>query len=167
MAEKIRIVTMQMYAERLGVSYQYIRRAYRLYTNQDLDVPPVVRRVERAMAPPNTVVGRNPLWLSTEIEEFEKENPPERILNEEPRRWRYGTEEDIYRVDENRLAAAATKVLDDREREVFFRRYTLGDHPFMTQKEVAEELGVTYQRVQQIQKEAEAKVRQALGMDDS
>jgi len=57
---------MQMYAERLGVSYQYIRRAYRLNVNQDLDVPPVVRRVARAMAPPNAVIGMSPLWLSSQ-----------------------------------------------------------------------------------------------------
>ncbi len=166
MPKKIRIVTMQMYAERLGVSYQYIRRAYRLNVNQELDVPPVVRRVARAMAPPNAVIGMSPLWLSSEIEEFEKDNPPERILNEESRRWHYGTEEDLYLIDEKRLEAAARKVLEDSEREVFFRRYTLGGHPFMTQKEVAKECGVTHQRVQQIQRDAEQKVRQALDMDD-
>lgn len=93
--------------------------------------------------------------------------PPERILNEEPRRWRYGTEEALYLVDEKRLEEAARKVLEDREREVFFRRYTLSGHPFMTQDEVAGDCGLTRQRIQQIQKNAEEEVRQALGIDDA
>ena len=165
MPKKIRIVTMQMYAEHLGVSYQYIRRAYRLNVNQELDVPPVIRRVARAMAPPNAVIGVHPLWLSTEIEEFEKNNPPERILNEDPRRWRYGTDEALYLVNEDQLETTARKVLNDRERDIFFRRYTLGGQGYMAQNKVAEEFGVTYQRIQKIQKDAEQKVRQALGMD--
>jgi len=70
-------------------------------------------------------------------------------------------------VEEERLEAAARKVLEARERDVFFRRYTLGGHLFMTQDEVAEACGVTRQRVQQIQKESERKIRRALGMDDA
>ncbi len=167
MPKKIRIITMQMYAERLGVPYQNIRHAYRLYTNQEANARPWIRRLARAMAPPNAVIGRTPLWLSTEIEEFEKDNPPEQILNENTRGWRYGTDEALYLVDEKRLEAVARKVLQGRELDLFLHRYRLGGHPFLTHKQAAEKYSVQRSRIGQIQHSAERKVRQALGMDDA
>jgi len=52
--------------------------------------------------------------------------------------------------------------LPEREREIIYRRYGLNNHDKQTFREIGEVLGVTYGRVQQLEKSALRKLRQMI-----
>ena len=52
-------------------------------------------------------------------------------------------------------------VLDEREREIIVLRYGLGEHPPLTQREIAVKLGISRSYVSRIEKKALAKLEEA------
>jgi RNA polymerase sigma factor (sigma-70 family) len=73
-------------------------------------------------------------------------------------------EEVLVSAEVERLLRVAAQELTPREREVLEARYGLGGRDPRTQHEVGEELGVTAQRVAQIEARALEKLRAALGV---
>jgi RNA polymerase primary sigma factor len=73
-------------------------------------------------------------------------------------------DEVLVAADVERVLRAADAVLSPRERRVLERRYGLGGREPRTLREVGEELGVTAQRVAQIEEQALRKLRGALGV---
>jgi RNA polymerase primary sigma factor len=78
------------------------------------------------------------------------------------RRAEEAFDEVLTSVDAARVIRAADRALSPRERRVLERRYGLGGAEPLTLREVGEELGVTPQRVGQIEEAALAKIRRAL-----
>ncbi|HXF71659.1 MAG TPA: sigma-70 family RNA polymerase sigma factor [Actinomycetota bacterium] len=76
-------------------------------------------------------------------------------------------EEVLVEAEVERLIRAAERVLSPREREVLEARYGLGGRRPETLREVGERLGVSLQRVAQIEAAALAKLRRALGVEAS
>jgi RNA polymerase primary sigma factor len=76
-------------------------------------------------------------------------------------------EQVLVRSDIERLLQAVEEVLTPREREVLEARYGLGGRATKTLREVGDELGVTAQRVAQIEGAALEKLREALGVEAS
>lgn len=62
-----------------------------------------------------------------------------------------------------RLRSFLVRALDDREREIVFLRYGLGDTPPKTQREVAQHLGISRSYVSRIEKKALDKLRSCFG----
>jgi RNA polymerase sigma factor (sigma-70 family) len=75
-------------------------------------------------------------------------------------------EEVLVSADAARVRAVAGRVLGDREREVLEARYGLGGREPQTLREVAERLGVSVQRVSQIERGALDRLRDALDVSD-
>ena len=75
-------------------------------------------------------------------------------------------EEVLVEAEVERLIRAAERVLSPREREVLEARYGLGGRRPQTLREVGERLGVSLQRIAQIEAAALAKLRRALGVED-
>lgn len=74
-------------------------------------------------------------------------------------------EEVLVEAEIERLLQVADRVLSPRERWVLEARYGLGGRDPRTLREVGEELGLTPQRVAQIEGRALAKLRAALGLE--
>jgi RNA polymerase primary sigma factor len=55
----------------------------------------------------------------------------------------------------------ALQRLPERQRHVLIKRYGLGDHETATLAELSDELGVSRERVRQLQREAEMTLRRA------
>ena len=72
-------------------------------------------------------------------------------------------EEVLVAADAGRLTRAADRELTHRERRILDARYGLDGHDPRTLREVGEELGLTPQRVAQLEKGALGKLRAALG----
>ena len=64
------------------------------------------------------------------------------------------------RKNSSKLYECLLQVLDDREREVITVRYGLGDREEMTQREIAERLGISRSYVSRIEKNALRKLRE-------
>ena len=64
------------------------------------------------------------------------------------------------RKNSSKLYECLLQVLDDREREVITERYGLGDREEMTQREIAERLGISRSYVSRIEKNALRKLRE-------
>ena len=64
------------------------------------------------------------------------------------------------RKNSGKLYECLFQVLDDREREVITVRYGLGDREEMTQREIAERLGISRSYVSRIEKNALRKLRE-------
>ena len=75
-------------------------------------------------------------------------------------------EEVLVEAEVERLIRAAEQTLSPREREVLEARYGLGGRQPETLREVGERLGVSLQRVAQIEAAALAKLRRALGVGE-
>jgi RNA polymerase primary sigma factor len=75
-------------------------------------------------------------------------------------------EEVLVEAEVERLIRAAEQTLSPREREVLEARYGLGGRQPETLREVGERLGVSLQRVAQIEAAALAKLRRALGVEE-
>ena len=76
------------------------------------------------------------------------------------------TEEDLFDELSSREAYAKLyenieNVLDEREREIIVLRYGLGEHPPLTQREIAVKLGISRSYVSRIEKKALAKLEEA------
>jgi RNA polymerase sigma factor (sigma-70 family) len=69
-------------------------------------------------------------------------------------------------ADTERLLKVAERMLTPRERLILEARYGLGGLEPQTLREVGEELGLTPQRVAQIEERALQKLREALGIED-
>ncbi len=72
-------------------------------------------------------------------------------------------EDVLVEAEVERLLQVADRVLTDRERWVLEARYGLGGRDPRTLREVGRELGVSAQRIAQIEERAIAKLREALG----
>jgi RNA polymerase primary sigma factor len=68
----------------------------------------------------------------------------------------------IYQTERTELLQRALGRLDERERQVLEMRFGLGEHTAMTLKEVGEEVGVTRERIRQIERKAFANLTRAL-----
>jgi RNA polymerase sigma factor (sigma-70 family) len=75
-------------------------------------------------------------------------------------------EEVLVAAEVERLLRVADRTLTARERHVLDARYGLGGRDPRTLREVGEELGLTPQRVTQIEDRALQKLRDALGLDE-
>ena len=75
-------------------------------------------------------------------------------------------EEVLVAAELDRLLRVASRELTARERHVLEARYGLGGHDPRTLREVGEELGLTPQRVAQIEQRALDKLRAVLGVED-
>jgi RNA polymerase primary sigma factor len=75
-------------------------------------------------------------------------------------------EEVLVGAEVDHLLRVAAKELTPRERRVLEARYGLEGREPQTLREVGEELGLTPQRVAQIEQRALDKLRAALGVDD-
>jgi RNA polymerase primary sigma factor len=69
---------------------------------------------------------------------------------------------DIYQSERTELLKKALGRLDERERTVLEMRFGIGEYTSMTLKEVGEELGVTRERIRQIERKAFANLTRAL-----
>jgi RNA polymerase sigma factor (sigma-70 family) len=69
-------------------------------------------------------------------------------------------------ADTERLLKVAERMLTPRERLILEARHGLGGLEPQTLREVGEELGLTPQRVAQIEERALQKLREALGIED-
>ncbi|TAL17086.1 sigma-70 family RNA polymerase sigma factor [bacterium] len=69
---------------------------------------------------------------------------------------------DIYQSERTELLKKALGRLDERERTVLEMRFGIGEHTSMTLKEVGEELGVTRERIRQIERKAFVNLTRAL-----
>ena len=74
-------------------------------------------------------------------------------------------EEVLVSVEIERLLRLADRELTPRERRVIEERYGLGGRDPRTLREVGDELGLTPQRVAQIEQRALQKLRAALGVE--
>jgi RNA polymerase sigma factor (sigma-70 family) len=68
----------------------------------------------------------------------------------------------IYQTERTELLQRALGRLDERERQVLEMRFGLGEYTAMTLKEVGEEVGVTRERIRQIERKAFANLTRAL-----
>ncbi len=69
---------------------------------------------------------------------------------------------DIYLGEQSELVDKILVTLEERERQVLQMRFGMGDHDEMTLKEIGEELGITRERVRQIERKALASLARAL-----
>ncbi len=65
---------------------------------------------------------------------------------------------DIHKQDNLKLLKQYFKVLTDREREIIIKRYGLDGHDEITQKEIAQEFGISRSYVSRIEKRALTKI---------
>ena len=73
--------------------------------------------------------------------------------------------EDVMRRVEGERALALVKTrLDERERQVIILRFGLGGAPVLTQREIADQLGISRSYVSRIEKAAIDKLREGFGM---
>ena len=71
----------------------------------------------------------------------------------------------VLRELETEELLAALSVLDARSRQIVALRYGLGGSPEKTLEQIGSELGLTRERIRQLQKSAEAKLRSTLDIE--
>ena len=73
-------------------------------------------------------------------------------------------EEISQKLSSQKVLRYMESILDSRERQIIKMRYGLGTTPAMTQRQIAERLGISRSYVSRIEKGAIEKLREALGM---
>ena len=111
----------------------------------------IVRRAVRAFMSPNQMPAtEDSMPLNEMLEDEKTPRPDEAVFNE----------------DELKTIRKLLNQIDEREAEVLRLRYGLNDHPPLTLKEIGKRVGLTRERVRQIEKEALLKLNKILSGEE-
>ncbi len=104
-------------------------------------------------------------WLLKEksLDDFVDHDGETRLsqLMEDPESAR--PEDDVYKKELIRITRAALEELPDRERLILLKRFGVMGNDEMTLEEIGKILGLSRERVRQLEKEAKLKLRERLG----
>jgi len=123
--------------------------------SQALEMPPrkvkIVRRAVNAFTAPAQMPAGDDAWSLSELLEDERTPRPEEV---------------IFNADELQTIRQLMNEIDGREAEVLRLRFGLDMEQPLTLKEIGKKIGLTRERIRQIEKEALGKLNEFLTADD-
>ena len=104
------------------------------------------------------------------------ENPAEEVIlrNEKSRTIEYLTPDDYKKLDEDEISTnnsltnqlnEALEILNDREKEIIRLRFGISNNEILTLEEIGKKLGLTRERIRQIEKKALNKINRIRGKE--